>query len=196
MYNLTKLCKTVIVGNGEELECNLKGDLKLHTIDGDKERLTIMLSNVLYVPRLKANLCSLSRITEIAGTKVNLTTNSVVVKKEREDSIKLFSREESGNLYNMKCVREEVEEHALLSKEKIDINVLHKRLGHLCYEYTKKTVSLYGLMWKGVPEICAGCAMGKGQQKALKKHTENRSKVLILIKLNVSTWEEMAWMKL
>ncbi|MCP4371035.1 MAG: hypothetical protein GY797_23415, partial [Deltaproteobacteria bacterium] len=93
MYNLTKLCKTIIVGNGEELECNLKGDLKLRTIDGDEKKLTIMLSNVLYVPRLKANLCSLSKITEIAGTKVNLTADGVVVKKEREDSIKLFSRE-------------------------------------------------------------------------------------------------------
>ncbi len=56
------------------------------------------------------------------------------------------------------------------------VNDPHKRLGHPCYEYPKKTASEYGVMWKGVPEVCAGCAMGKGHQKAVKKHTENRAK--------------------
>ncbi len=176
LYNLTRLCKTIIVGNGEELECKMKGDLKLYTKDGDGRKITAVLTDVLHVPRLRKNLCSLSKITDITGTKVHLNVDNVVVQKEGEVSVKLFSRKESRNLYNMECTRKEVEEHALFSKEKTDIDMLHRRLGHPCYEYTKKTASLYGVMWKGVPEVCAGCAMGKGHQKAIKKNTENRAK--------------------
>ncbi len=145
LYNVTRLCKTIIVGNGEELECNLKGDLKLRVVDAEERELTVVLTDVLYVPRLKRNLCSLSKITSITGTKVDLTAENVTIQKNGDISVKIFSRENSGNLYNMVCTRMEVKDHALFVKEKVDINVLHRRLGHLCYDYTKKTASLSGV---------------------------------------------------
>ncbi len=139
--------------------------------------LTVALTNVLLVPRLKKNLCSLAKITSLAGTKVNLTAESVIIQKKGGIDVKLFSREESGNLYNMVCTRMEVKNHALFVKEKVDINVLHRLLGHPCYDYTKKTASMYGIKWEGMAEVYAGCATGKGRQKAMKKFTENRASI-------------------
>ncbi len=156
----------------------MKGDLKLSTIDGDRRKLAIVLTDVLYVPRLKRrNLCSLSKITGTTGIRVNLTAeDSVIVQKEGEISIKLFSsREESRNFYNMVlCTRMEVEEHALFL-EKVGINILNGRLGHPSEFCTRKTAEKYNVPVKKGMKVCEACTYGKGKQKPVKKFIQTRT---------------------
>ncbi len=149
---------------------------KLDCILPESFKRNVVLLQLRSTVSTKKNLCSLSKITGIVGTRVNLTEDNVTIQKKGENSVKLFSRIQNDNLYRMICMRIDAKENALIVKDKTDIKLLHRRLGHPSYDYTKRTASLYDIKWEGEPVTCEGCAMGKGQQKAVKKSTENRAK--------------------
>ena len=52
---------------------------------------------------------------------------------------------------------------------KININILHSRLGHVNEAYTKATAHCYGWKWTGKWIVCEDCALGKSKQKNLSK---------------------------
>jgi hypothetical protein len=51
------------------------------------------------------------------------------------------------------------------SGKTIDVNVLHKAIGHPSEDMTRKTAAHYNLKLKNKLELCSDCAKGKSQQK-------------------------------
>ena len=64
---------------------------------------------------------------------------------------------------------------------KVDINVLHRRLGHPCEATTRETGSLLGLHVTGKMDTCTECVMAKAKQKGLKKVSQNKVRDWVLI---------------
>jgi hypothetical protein len=63
------------------------------------------------------------------------------------------------------------------SGKTVDVNVLHKAIGHPSEDTTRKTVAHYNLRLKNKLEPCSDCAKGKSQQKDVNKTSEVSSDV-------------------
>ena len=63
-----------------------------------------------------------------------------------------------------------------MNADEIDVNTLHRRLGHSCEQVTRKAGKSLGLKVSGKFQICEDCAVGKAKQKKLPKISENKSK--------------------
>jgi hypothetical protein len=63
------------------------------------------------------------------------------------------------------------------SGKTINVNVLHKAIGHLSEDTTRKTAAHYNLKLKNKLEPCLDCAKGKSQQKDINKTSKVSSDV-------------------
>jgi hypothetical protein len=90
--------------------------------------------------------------------------------------MKKFKEIESGGLIGVK-LKVEIDAAFVpgLPQIKVDINILHRRLGHPCKVVTKETGVSLCLHVTGKMETCAECVMAKAKQKALKKVSLNKS---------------------
>ncbi|KAJ8881519.1 hypothetical protein PR048_018001 [Dryococelus australis] len=95
-----------------------------------KEYQECVLKNVLYVPSLTRNLISVHKITENEGG-VKFTDNGVEILKGRT---KITGEKEYAGLYNihLNCK----------SKQTSDLNLRHRRIGHLNVDSMKKLATL------------------------------------------------------
>ncbi len=64
LFDMVSLDEEIVVGNDERLTCKVKGKLRIKIQINEKENVQILLNEVLYVPKLKSNLFSLSEVTE------------------------------------------------------------------------------------------------------------------------------------
>ena len=114
----------IIIADGNTLEAKGKGTVYLK-IYNEGDIKTIKLLIVLYVPKIEGNLISVSKIVE-KGFNI-VFSNKFCFLEEGRNKIK-FAKVMNGvyliNVFN---------ENARLSTENIDIELLHRRLGHRNY---------------------------------------------------------------
>jgi hypothetical protein len=80
-----------------------------------------------------------------------------------------FKDIESGGLFGVR-LKVEVNEAMVtgIPQVKVDINELHKKLGHPCEVVAKETGTMLGLHVVGETETCSDCVMAKAKQKSVK----------------------------
>ena len=98
MTNVRPVSVTVVVGDGSEIKCTKRGDIKL--TNGEK---TMKLKDVLYTPKFHKNIVSLGVLIR-DGFDLSVTGSTMTVKKGRGGHIS-FNRETNGVLYYFKGSR-------------------------------------------------------------------------------------------
>ena len=92
MTNVRPVSVTVVVGDGSEIKCTKRGDIKL--TNGEQ---TMTLKDVLYTPKFHKNIVSLGVLIR-DGFDLSVTGSTMTVKKGRGGHIS-FNRETNGVLY-------------------------------------------------------------------------------------------------
>jgi hypothetical protein len=101
------------------------GSITLHTIIG-KQIYEIILSNVLHIPDLHLTLLSVSHFTQ-AGLSTLFLANTYACEIRKGGKIVLMGTHRGG-LYHVQGCSKESTESACAA---IDINLLHRRMGHI-----------------------------------------------------------------
>ncbi len=79
LFDMVSLDEEIVVGNDERLTCKVKGKLIIKIQINEKENVQILLNEVLYVPKLKSNLFSLSVVTKKKGININIEGDKVKI---------------------------------------------------------------------------------------------------------------------
>jgi hypothetical protein len=138
-----------------------------HTENGEK--LIVTLENVKYVPELWINLFSIGKalkngfngeIIKLSKGNVTLTFDKVV-------------RTKNGFVPGIKLLQvlDDVGTSVLETKKRntIDVNNLHKLLGHCGEVNTRLTGKAYGYEVTGKFDVCEACSAAKARQKNINK---------------------------
>jgi hypothetical protein len=130
------------------------------------------MSDVKFVEGLWRKLFSLSTVLK-KGVKIFSDGGDLLLSKG--DLSFKFKEVESGGLIGVN-LKVDIDAALVtgLPEVKVDVNVLHRRLGHPCEVVTKETGVLLGLHVTGKMETCAECVMAMAKQKGLKKVSLNK----------------------
>ena len=155
-----------------------KGDVYITTYDGDR-KVTILLKEVLYVPKIQHKLLSLSSMTE-KGAQVEFIGQSCKIGiNGKSCSI----GRKHGNLYKLNRIPESQDCCPGIADGKPDLILLwHNRYGHLGYDSIlalKDKAMVNGMniaIADGVDrKSCEGCALGKQHRQPFPKKSEHKS---------------------
>lgn len=163
-------------GDNSFVYAHAKGDLALHGQVG-KEHYTVRIRDVLYVPSFKITLISCSKLDKsgyhvsFGGGKCRILKGSkALLKGSRKRGLyelDVQPEDFSPKASSRATVRPDSAErsaHTATSKgETVDINIMHRRLGHLNFRSLKRMVSQKLLVTglSGQPAFCEACVMGK-----------------------------------
>ncbi len=178
LYDVISMDEEIVVGNNERMVCKTKGKLRVTVKMNKCKNIRILLKEVLYVPKLKSNLFSLSELTKWKEIRVILDGDNVKINGPTWGSLKMFRRSMGETPYRMRCRRVPTNTEYISKLEKsIDINVFHQRIGHPSEVYTKKMAERYKISLKGKMDVCEACTYGEGKQKPIKKYVKSRTNV-------------------
>lgn len=146
-------------------------------IDGEETNIT--LKDVGYVPKLCANLFSLTKAIDKGmslgneGKVITLTDGTHKVKfNESIDSPRGFVME-----FTMHPTPQ-IGSMAFAMKGSMNINVLHEWMGHPNFQIVRKTAAIMGINLDGEEETCESCALAKSKQKNVPKVNLHKSEIL------------------
>ena len=159
---------TDVAGENRTLEAEAIGDIGVITKIIGQEGI-IRIKDVLYVPRLRSNLLSVSKLNN-EGIKIIFKcgiaemvdpNNEIIPKLPEHDRIYIFKAKPLQN-----CNQITGEELEIKAKGSVNQNILwHKRLGYVCEAYMDKmktNTSVRDLSYVSEKlEICEACTMGK-----------------------------------
>ena len=155
-----------------------KGDVYITTYDGDR-KVTILLKEVLYVPKIQHKLLSLSSMTE-KGAQVEFIGQSCKIGING----KIYSiGRKHGKLYKLNCIPESQDCCLGIADGKPDLlSLWHNRYGHLGYDNIlalKDKAMVNGMnieIADGVDrKSCEGCALGKQHRQPFPKKSEHKT---------------------
>ena len=155
-----------------------KGDVYITTYDGDR-KVTILLKEVLYVPKIQHKLLSLSSMTE-KGAQVEFIGQSCKIGING----KIYSiGRKHGKLYKLNCIPESQDCCLGIADGNPDLLWLwHNRYGHLGYDNIlalKDKAMVNGMnieIADGVDrKSCDGCALGKQHRQPFPKKSEHKT---------------------
>lgn len=165
---------TIIAANKEDFKAKLSGTVELQ-ISGE-ETSTINVQETLYVPDAAANLLSVSKIVK-NGHSIHFDSGGAKILDDEETLIATAS--EVNGIYKL----DQPSAQAYLSKEKLNAEIWHRRLGHL----NRKSMSLLKKMSTGIDdnldmrETCEDCVYGKQERTPFKVSKKQSSDILELI---------------
>lgn len=146
------------IANGENLIAIKKGYLDVYY---QHEKLRI---EVVIVPGLSNNLMSVSQLVE--------RKKQVIFKKEQlliiSDTKKVYHGDKKGMLYTF-TLKLEQRDSCNISEEDKDVNIWHRRLGHMC----RKNLAILGLPYSN--EKCEVCLRTKATRLPFKRVQRPRS---------------------
>jgi hypothetical protein len=176
--NWRTISSEVQLGNGEILKATKIGDKKMTIIQKDGSKKNVTLKDCKYVPGMQVNLFSITKALENGwgisndGPIINLVKNNEIIKFDQ------VIPTETGSLVGLIMRPNKDYTNVVWTKgNKIDINLLHKILGHTNEESIKNTAKYYGIEIQNKMEKCVDCALSKAKQKPVKKYTNTKSKV-------------------
>ena len=134
--------KNILVANKNKLHASGEGEEYLESVD-DKQ---ITLKNVLYVPHIAANLLSVGWITDRNGSVI-FKKNKCFVKVKNDKVVSVATKNDQGiyvlNNNNSKMISycskttNAVQSDNIKKVNPADINLCHRRLGHLNEAYIR-----------------------------------------------------------
>ena len=173
--------RNVALGDGRILKATGIGTVILKMELTGKSNELCRLSNVLYVPNLTYSLLSVSALVK-SGNDLQFSDSGCKILNKNLEVIATAVK--SGGLYYVKLV--ENFEYATIASNQ-DINLWHKRFGHLGNQNLKNLVNnnlVKGLNFDAKKDIgfCDPCAHGKHhREKFPKRSTFRASKPLELV---------------
>lgn len=145
----------VTLGDGSVIPATGKGSVK-YAMTVNNETVDVTLP-MLYVPKLATTLVSVSEITERSSVRLIFEDSTckayTVTNGKRSDHIFTASNAGSGGLYRIvgAPITPKVRSNITSTPRRVDINVLHRRLGHLGFENIKRLVR--SKMVEGIDEV-------------------------------------------
>ena len=152
-----------------------KGDVYITTYDGDK-KVTILLKEVLYVPKIQHKLLSLSSMTE-KGAQVEFIGQSCKI----SINDKIYSiGHKHGKLYKLNSIPQNKDCCIGIANDKPDLlSLWHFRYGHLGYDNIlalKGKAMVNGMNIQTTDTVdkksCEGCALGKQHRQPFPKKSD------------------------
>ena len=168
------------------------GNVNITLFDGN-QFVSVVIKNVLYVPKLKRRLLSITDITE-KGSIVTFGDGICTVKMKGKH---FLLGQRHGKLWRVPCQEEQcflsAAESFTASAKEISIELWHQRYGHLSYGNLdilnrKKMVNGLGdINSKNLPnDNCEGCILGKHNRSPFpKKSASSTTQPLDLIHSDV-----------
>ena len=180
----------VFLGDNGMVEAVGKGSILVETQAKGQMRITI--HDVLHVPKLHANLLSVSKLAS-KGLKVHFNVMGCVVRAQSGEMLAMGSME--ANLYQLELKKvngAKVSTLAHTSANGEALELWHKRLGHLNAKGVKALQNMVSGMDLGkvpsnvVPFACEGCVKGKQARQPFPSDGGTRAtKVLELVHSDV-----------
>ncbi|MEM7375749.1 MAG: hypothetical protein AAF587_44560, partial [Bacteroidota bacterium] len=178
--------KTEVVGDKRSLKVKLQGSLQLQ-INGTK----FILKNVLYVPDLMVNLFSVPQIVK-HDVSMAFGKNTVTLHMDQRDPIKVpLSKNHDKKLYAVRLKPLKVdlskEDQAKINHQsqaamivmkpgmRININKLHKALGHVSERTVRRTAKKNNWTVTGRFKLCEDCCIGKARKMNIPKRLQDPS---------------------
>jgi hypothetical protein len=168
-------------GNGNYVSSPLIGDKHLIVMKENGKECEITLCDCKYVPSLFTNLLSLTKALS-SGWKIESVGVDLLLQR-KDKIIKLkqtIKKRKSGYLLGIDVKVKEVESAFVLKvhesqNKKIEINDLHKKLGHPGEKKLMDTIKMMDIKTVGKLRVCKDCAIGKARQKNVNKLNEHKS---------------------
>lgn len=174
---LTKITTDVISAGGGILKCEGKGNVVI-TLSEPNYGKSIILRDVLYVPRINNNLISVSKLNDIGITALFEENHAELY---NNDGSQLARVERENDMY---ILYEKVGYTLALKQTNSDL--WHKRFGHPNSVETGRLLDSYGLKTENQQTLCDICNICKIKRKPFPKlSSHRRSEVLELVHADV-----------
>ena len=157
--------ESITVGDGTQLRVTHIGNLRASIPQDDGSKKTIVLRDIKVVPKLKYKLFSILTAMKNdwdISTKTIGNTKHMVIKKGSCELV-FDTHIPTGNtgkyLAGLRLKSQDVANVTTEEKKEIQVNVLHKRLGHVSEVLTRATGNYMGLELKGKMTKCTNCVV-------------------------------------
>ena len=172
MFDIKSSNSSVQVADGDPLEVKMEGKWRGEILQKNGEKIKVTLDKVKYAPRLSANLFSITRAL-LQGWR--LKNDGLVIEIEKDGRIVKFDHilgNEERYIGAVHMAPGLVDEKCLVTT---DVNLLHKRLGHVCEETTRAYAKANNIVLFGKFEKCVDCGLAKARQKNLARVANNKA---------------------
>jgi hypothetical protein len=157
------------------------GKLRCGILQKNGEKLIVTLENVNYVPELWINLFSIGKALKKG---FNLSNDGEIIMLSKGNVTLTFDkvvRTKNGFVHGIKLLQvlDDVGTSVLETKKRntIDVNNLHKILGHCSEVNTRLTGKAYGYEVTGKFDVCEACSVAKVRKKNMKKERKGGSSI-------------------
>ena len=134
----------------------------------------IILSNVLLIPKFRISLISVNWLAS-AGLSTAFPAASDMC-YVRKDWNTILNATHKNGLYHARVTPDNQKEAALAT---VDINLLHRRMGHIstnCIQHMVKSGQLQGIdILVGTPTFCEACVLGKMKKLPFESQEQPRT---------------------
>lgn len=148
------------------------------------------IANVLYAERMATTLLSVADLTKRNHTLTFDGNHCNIKSKTTGALVGIASRQGPSDLYRLlACVTHDHVSVNTATTRSIDINILHRRLGHLGFDNVRRLVT-QGMVediskLTGTQEFCESCALGKAHRLPFPNNKTTVNNVLDLIHSDV-----------
>jgi hypothetical protein len=171
MFNLRPHVTDIMVGNNEVMTSVSIGQYK-GLVLGTTMDLT--LKDVLYIPKLMANLFSLTKALETKGVKLSSQGQLIsLIYGPHEICFGKVFKHGSGRLLGIDIHPNP--NNIAVTAQTVDINTVHNIFGHPNSLILSATAQKYGFKTKHTLQVCPNCAISKAKQKNLHQITTHPS---------------------
>jgi hypothetical protein len=179
LYDCKTISEELTVGNGNVMIAKKMGKLKCGVLQKNGEKLIVTLENVKFVPELWVNLFSIGKALKKGfdigndGEIIKLTKGNVSLTFDK------IMKTKNGFVPGIRLmpVLSDIGTAVVESGkgESIDVNNLHKILGHCGDESTRLTGKAFGFNVTGKFDTCEACSVAKARQKNVNKEWKGGS---------------------
>ena len=182
MYDMVPFVSDIVVGSGAIIKSVSRGSYKGVVLTKTGKEISVILTDVLYIPDLWVNLISITKAISNPAISVKSTkTGCLELQFGTKQSI-IFDKEiinGNGHLLGVD-IYPTPPASALTAfdhAKPVDINKLHEILGHANNQVIHATCHKYGIKHTNELQVCPNCAIAKAKQKNLPQRAEPKSTV-------------------
>ena len=178
MFGTTEIDEIITIGNGKPMRAKKVGSVKFELVQKDGSKRQFVMSNVKFVPELTCKLFSITAALDKSFQIKNKGRIIILQKGNFEISFDRVFETKTGFItgVNLTPHTDEIVQAALEAGREININDLHRRLGHPSEEIVRRTAKTFALKLTGKFEKCENCAISKAKRKNMNKALSTRSK--------------------
>ena len=168
----------ITVGNSEIMWSAKKGTYKGTVLQQDGSTMDVVLSDVLYVPKLWVNLFSLTRVLQNPNIKLSNVKDLIKLEIGTDKQMifdKVFKSGKDGQLLGVTIQPSQQEQVHLHQTNTITYQQLHEKLGHANSQVVKHTAKTMGIEITDKEEPCVHCALGKIKRTKIPKQSQTKA---------------------